>query len=400
MKARPRPRHFFSKKNIHAARADGLQYPQHHGRRIIHMTEAVEKKIKGILTDGNQQKWGLATRIPAVPVPGFAAMHLFSTASKSRLKSLILFAIFMAAAACAPCAAQECGGFNSCFDAALEAGRIADYDTAIRLFTKAYGLADEEHKLVCAENTAVAYYNRGNIFKDALDYEAAIEDYDKAVKLKPDLEQAFFNRAFAHRQRADYAAAVADYNRALKLDPGDAMALNNRAVAYFLSGDYGNALADVEQAADLAPDRPLFRLNRAMILMAARSPQAPAAAAAVIDNDFYSLTQYEFLLEAVRLYDHAMETTAAPPAADTMARLASDAYDAGRYTDAASYYTALDLLSPGVPNTAYNLALCYRRLGHRAAAVQSFYHYLYLQPAAPDRTAVLEKIAALKNAVE
>ena len=50
-------------------------------------------------------------------------------------------------------------------------------------------------------------------------YEAAIEDYDEAIRLNPDYTYAYSGRGFAKRQLGQYEAATEDYDEAIKLKP-------------------------------------------------------------------------------------------------------------------------------------------------------------------------------------
>src|SRR5579859_7524636 len=54
----------------------------------------------------------------------------------------------------------------------------------------------------------LAYSNKGK-------YDQAIQDYDKAIALKPEIPEAFNNRGLAYEQKGDYDHAVQDYDRAI-----------------------------------------------------------------------------------------------------------------------------------------------------------------------------------------
>ena len=47
-------------------------------------------------------------------------------------------------------------------------------------------------------------------------YEAAVADYDEAIRLKPDLATAYNNRGVAKEKLEQYEAAVADCNEAIR----------------------------------------------------------------------------------------------------------------------------------------------------------------------------------------
>jgi len=51
------------------------------------------------------------------------------------------------------------------------------------------------------------------------DIEGALEDYNKAIQLKPDFANAFNNRGAARRAKGDIESALEDYNEAIRLKP-------------------------------------------------------------------------------------------------------------------------------------------------------------------------------------
>jgi tetratricopeptide (TPR) repeat protein len=62
-------------------------------------------------------------------------------------------------------------------------------------------------------------------------------------KLLDRLATAYNNRGVAYRLKAEYDRAIEDFDEAIKLRPNFANAFNNRAVAYRNNGDLDHALA-------------------------------------------------------------------------------------------------------------------------------------------------------------
>lgn len=48
-------------------------------------------------------------------------------------------------------------------------------------------------------------------------YDKAIEDYNKAILLKPDLAEAYFNRGVAYQSKGQKNMAIADYKKSCGL---------------------------------------------------------------------------------------------------------------------------------------------------------------------------------------
>ena len=47
--------------------------------------------------------------------------------------------------------------------------------------------------------------------------EGALQDYNEAIRLKPDYALAFYNRGIARRDKGDVEGALQDYNEAIRL---------------------------------------------------------------------------------------------------------------------------------------------------------------------------------------
>ena len=93
----------------------------------------------------------------------------------------------------------------------------------------------------------VANYNKNN-------YDQAIADYNKALKLNPKYVEAYNNRGNAYGNKRDYDRAIADYNKTLELNPNCAEAYYFRGIANHNKRDYARAIADYGKAIQLKPD--------------------------------------------------------------------------------------------------------------------------------------------------
>jgi tetratricopeptide (TPR) repeat protein len=73
----------------------------------------------------------------------------------------------------------------------------------------------------------------------------AIEDYNEALRLKPDFVQAFSDRGAAWYFKGEYQKAIADYDEALRLEPNRARTYSNRSAAYRKLGRTKRAIESV-----------------------------------------------------------------------------------------------------------------------------------------------------------
>ena len=72
----------------------------------------------------------------------------------------------------------------------------------------------------------------------------AIDDYDKAIKLKPDYINAYVDRGNAKSDLKKYKQAINDYNKAIELDSNYLSAYLNRGVAKGILKNYKGAIND------------------------------------------------------------------------------------------------------------------------------------------------------------
>ena len=101
---------------------------------------------------------------------------------------------------------------------------------------------------------ADAYSNMGNALKDKGDLEAAIESYKQALKIKPDYAQAYNNMGNALKDKGDLEAAINSYKQALKIKPDYAEGHCDLGSALLLLNQNEQALVSYEKAISLKND--------------------------------------------------------------------------------------------------------------------------------------------------
>ena len=70
------------------------------------------------------------------------------------------------------------------------------------------------------------------------EYELAIRDYDKSIKLAPNYDKPFNNRGVAYQKKGQYDLAIQDFDAAIKNNQKYANAFANRAETYQKMGNY------------------------------------------------------------------------------------------------------------------------------------------------------------------
>ena len=122
-----------------------------------------------------------------------------------------------------------------------------DYDAA---------LADYNEALRLNPTSASAYNNRGIIFRVKHDYDRAIADYDHAIALNRDYPAAFYNRALAYTDKQYYDRATADFDLVLQFNPNNALARYARGLMFLKKGETDAGNRDIAAAKDIDPTVP------------------------------------------------------------------------------------------------------------------------------------------------
>ena len=101
------------------------------------------------------------------------------------------------------------------------------------------------------KDLAGALYNRGTTNAKKGNLAQAIEDFTKAIEIKPDDIMAYNNRGSAYAQQGDYIQAISDFTKAIGINSNDPVAYHNRAVAYYCLKQYDRAWGDVNMVKEI-----------------------------------------------------------------------------------------------------------------------------------------------------
>ncbi|MFC1987647.1 tetratricopeptide repeat protein [Chloroflexota bacterium] len=112
--------------------------------------------------------------------------------------------------------------------------------------------------IVINPNDAEAYNNRGVTYLEKGEYDRALTDFNKAIKLDPNYALAYYNRGDAYSCKEDLDSALADFTKANKLDPSLLTNTTHLAIEYvqraqinYKKGDKDGAIADFTKAIEL-----------------------------------------------------------------------------------------------------------------------------------------------------
>jgi len=133
--------------------------------------------------------------------------------------------------------------------AALKAGKI---NQAVEIFSQIIAITPQ----------APMYYYRGISYRSNNNHAAAIQDFDKAISLKPNEPSYYLQRGMSLHRIQEHQRAINDFSRVLELDPMNPYALANRARARFAMNSIDKALDDVTEAIQQVQDNSsLYKLR-------------------------------------------------------------------------------------------------------------------------------------------
>jgi protein O-mannosyl-transferase len=116
-----------------------------------------------------------------------------------------------------------------------------------------------DHAARCTEATKrnhVAYYNLGVVLTDRRQFDPAIEQYEKAVAVKPDYAEARYNLGVLLNKRGRVREAADQYRRVLRLVPeaDSSAAEHNLGAALATLEQYDEAIEHYQKALRVMPD--------------------------------------------------------------------------------------------------------------------------------------------------
>jgi len=202
--------------------------------------------------------------------------------------------------------------------------------------------------------------------------DAAYEQINAAVALRPDLVFPWVIQGLIHRHNKDYTAAIESYDRALDLNIRALVVNLYRGHAYWDLGEYEQALAAYEILAAQAPDYALGQLNCAWVYYKLdRKDEAFSAVSRAVEchdqiseahrllgTIYYERSEYE---EARRALDWAL--TLDPDNDNAHYYMGHYYYSSSLMGKAVDAYLRANELSPDEPETYCSLGQAYQLMG-------------------------------------
>lgn len=145
------------------------------------------------------------------------------------------------------------------FARAIEFALVQDYSSAIDDCTRAANRADDDMDAViyfCRANwryRSLEYQRAtGELTAEAnMDFDIMLRDYDQVIRLQPDFSFAYYNKANILCTQRNWQAAIDNYTRAIEADNDFAEAFFNRGLTYIYIDEVEQGLADLSRAGEL-----------------------------------------------------------------------------------------------------------------------------------------------------
>ena len=203
--------------------------------------------------------------------------------------------------------------------------------------------------------SAETHRNLGIALTQAGKLQAAIEEFDLALRLKPSLADTHHNLAVALLRMGRKPEAIAQWEEALRINPDFAEAHCNLGVVLQQSGKIEDAVGHYEQALRAKPDYAETHYNLGVALV--RLGRVP---------------------EAIEHWEQALRIN--PDYTEAHCNLGVALEQSGKIEDAIGHYEQALRIRPDLAEVHYNLGVALVRVGRTSEAVSHWQQALRLKP--------------------
>ena len=213
-----------------------------------------------------------------------------------------------------------------------------EQDRAIQEYDKAISIKPNEAKY---------YSNRGVAYNEKGGQDRAIQDFDKAISINPDKADYYSNRGNAYSGKGEYDRAIQDHDKAISINPNKADYYSSRGVAYRKKGLHDRAIQDFDKAISINPDDADYYSNRG--------------------NALDDKGEYD---RAIQNYDKAISI--APDSADYYSNRGNALSKKGEHDRAIQEYDKAISINPDDADYYFNRGVAYNKKGEYDRAIQDY----------------------------
>ena len=238
-------------------------------------------------------------------------------------------------------------------------------------------------------NSVVLYNIAGASNGGLMQFDAAIDNYKQALKIKPDSAEVYNNMGVLLTEMGDRDAAISSYQQALKIEPNYAAAHNNMGNALKGRCDLNAALDSYKQALKLNPDNAEIHNNMGNVLKDQGDLQAAIDSyqqalnlnpvyVEVYNNMGILLTERGDPEAAIENYKMALKIK--PDFAETYNNMGTALKNKGNIEDAMGSHKQALKINPGYAEAYNNIGILLTGKGNFEAAIASYKEALKIDP--------------------
>jgi tetratricopeptide (TPR) repeat protein len=212
-----------------------------------------------------------------------------------------------------------------------------------------------DHAIRVNPNIAEAYHIRGLSKAKLGQYANSIKDFDHATRINPNYHLAYHNRGGSKATLGRYTAAIEDYNHVIRINSNYHLAYCGRGAAKADLGQHTAAIEDFDHAIRINPNEPIAYNNRG--------------------NSKAKLGRHTAAIED---FDHAIRIN--PNFVQAYYRRGAAKAKLGRHTAAIEDYNHAIRINPNEPIAYNNRGNSKATLGRYTAAIEDFDHAIRINP--------------------
>lgn len=125
-------------------------------------------------------------------------------------------------------------------------------------------IADWQIAIELDQNYEEAYNNLGLMYYDKKDFDGAIEMFNQALRINPNYATSLKYRANCYVNKKEFNKAIPDYQKFNQLSPNDPYGHNGLGVCYQNSGNYAEAAKAFGEAIRRNPNNGFYYFNRSV----------------------------------------------------------------------------------------------------------------------------------------
>jgi tetratricopeptide (TPR) repeat protein len=122
-----------------------------------------------------------------------------------------------------------------------------------------------ERNLLRDSNAAIEFNIKGLVAGASKKFKEAIDNFNKAIEVYPDYEEAIYNKGLILLRQGKFTEAIECFNLVLEVNAKNVKSYQNKAIAFYKQQSIEEALESIESAIKFSPKNPLLLINKAIL---------------------------------------------------------------------------------------------------------------------------------------